>query len=62
MVAEIFMFESVNARTEGRTDGRTPARLPSYKLTLWAYGSGELKMKVLVFKTLYIDNQTLKGR
>ena len=27
----------------GRTDGRTPARVPSYKLTLWASGSGELK-------------------
>ena len=35
------MFESVDART----DGRTPARVPSYKLTLWAFGSGELKME-----------------
>ena len=26
-----------------QTDGRTPARVPSYKLTLWAFGSGELK-------------------
>ena len=33
------MFESVDARTHGRT----PARVPSYKLTLWAFGSGELK-------------------
>ena len=32
------MFESVDART----DARTPARVPSYKLTLWAFGSGEL--------------------
>ena len=32
------MFESV----DGQTDGRTPARVPSYKLTLWAFGSGEL--------------------
>ena len=29
------MFESV--------DARMPARVPSYKLTLWAFGSGELK-------------------
>ena len=28
----------------GRTDGRTPARVPSYKLTLWAFSSGELIM------------------
>ena len=33
------MFESVDART----DARMPARIPSYKLTLWAFGSGELK-------------------
>ena len=26
----------------GRTHGRMPARVPSYKLTLWAFGSGEL--------------------
>ena len=32
------MFESVDART----DARTPARVPSYKLTLSAFGSGEL--------------------
>ena len=35
------MFESV----DGRTHGRTPARVPSYKLTLWAFGSGNLKKK-----------------
>ena len=29
----------------GRTHGRMPARVPSYKLTLWAFGSGELKTK-----------------
>ena len=28
----------------GRTDGRTHARVPSFKLTLWAFGSGELKI------------------
>ena len=33
------MFESVDAQT----DTRTPAQVPSYKLTLWAYRSGELK-------------------
>ena len=33
------MFESVDARMHGRT----PARVPSYKLTLWAFDSGELK-------------------
>ena len=42
-VSEIFMFESVDARTHTHTDGRTPARVPFYKLTLWAFGSGELK-------------------
>ena len=30
-------------RTDARTHGRTPARPVSYKLTLWAFGSGELK-------------------
>ena len=40
LVTEIFMFESVG----GGTDGRAPARVPSYKLTLWAFGSGELKI------------------
>ena len=30
LVSEIFMFESVDERT----DGRTPARVPYYKLTL----------------------------
>ena len=29
-------------RTHGRTHARTPARVPSYKLTLWAFDSGEL--------------------
>ena len=51
------MFESVDARTDAhthaRTDGhmdaRTPARVPSYKLTLWAFGSGELKMSASNF-------------
>ena len=33
-------------RTDARTHGRTPTRLPSYKLTLWAFGSGELKRAV----------------
>ena len=33
------MFESVDART----DAQTPARVQSYKLTLWAFSSGELK-------------------
>ena len=36
------MFESVDGRMDGRTDARTPARVPSYKLTLRAFGSGEL--------------------
>ena len=27
-------------------DARMPARVPSYKLTLWAFGSGELKTYV----------------
>ena len=43
------MFGSVDARTDARTDGhtdaQTPARVPSYKLTLWAFGSGELKIR-----------------
>ena len=41
------MFESVNAQTDARThrrtDAQTPARLVYYKLTLSAFGSGELK-------------------
>ena len=41
------MFESVDART----DARTPARVPSYKLTLWAFGSGELKKQQQLFQT-----------
>ena len=51
------MFESVDARTDGRADGcthartdaQTPARVPSYKLPLWAFGSGELKTGLYVF-------------
>ena len=35
-----------DGRTDARTDARTPARVPSYKLTLWAFGSGELKKNV----------------
>ena len=31
------------ARLHGRTHTQTPARLVYYKLTLWAFGSGELK-------------------
>ena len=45
LVSEIIMFESVNART----DARTPAQVPSYKLTLWAFGSGELKSGNIIF-------------
>ena len=41
----IFMFEIVN----GHTHTRTPARVLSYKLTLWAFGSGELKLQVPLF-------------
>ena len=37
------MFEIVNGHTHAHTHTRTPARLLSYKLTLWAFGSGELK-------------------
>ena len=40
------MFENVY----GRTDAQTPAQLPSYKLTLWAFGSGELKTWNATFK------------
>ena len=36
------MFESVDALT----DAQTPARVPSYKLTLWVFGSGELKTHI----------------
>ena len=42
LVLERFMFEIVN----GRTDTRMPARVLSYKLTLWAFGSGELKCQL----------------
>ena len=38
------MFEIVNGHTHTHTDTRTPARVLSYKLTLWAFGSGELTM------------------
>ena len=30
--------------THARMHARTPARVPSYKLTLWAFGSGEQKI------------------
>ena len=40
--------------THGRTDARTPARVPSYKLTLWAFGSGELKTEKKLSK-VYIQ-------
>ena len=39
------MFEIVNGHTHTHTDTRTPARVLSYKLTLWAFGSGELNTK-----------------
>ena len=42
----------------GRTDGRTPALVPFYKLTLWAFGSGELKKKKKKRRKLY---QTAPG-
>ena len=35
--------------TDGRTHARTPARVPSYKLTLWAFSSGELKIHCFNF-------------
>ena len=38
-----------HARTDARTHRRTPARPVSYKLTLWAFGSGELKMHYFLF-------------
>ena len=40
------MFEIVNGHTHTHThtDTRTPARVLSYKLTLWAFSSGELKI------------------
>ena len=34
-----------DARTDARTHGRTPDRPVYYKLTLWAFGSGELKSR-----------------
>ena len=36
-------YSCLKVWADARTDGRTPARVPSYKLTLWASGSGELK-------------------
>ena len=36
-----------DGRTDARTDGRTPDRPVYYKLTLWAFGSGELKYRVI---------------
>ena len=47
LVAEIFMFESVNRRTNTR-DGWTPAWPLSYKLTS-AFCSGELKIQFSLF-------------
>ena len=44
LVLEIFMFESVDTLTHTQTDGQKPAELVYYKHTLWASGSGELKM------------------
>ena len=42
--------------TDGRTDGRRTdaGSWPSYKLTLWAFGSGELKLKIKVQLDLFI--------
>ena len=60
------MFESVDARMHARTDARTPARVPSYKLTVWAFGSGELKIGVLaiqkVAKTGNTEKKNSSGR
>ena len=38
----------IHVRKCGRTHGRTPAPVPSYKLTLWAFGSGELIIKFII--------------
>ena len=43
-----------HGRTHTRTDARTPARVPSYKLTLWAFGSGELKIGNILFLKQHI--------
>ena len=40
-------------RMDARTHARTPARVPSYKLTLWAFGSGELKSNRLHVQVKY---------
>ena len=45
-----------HGRTDARTDARTPARVPSYKLTLWAFGSGELIMEGSVNKRVSEKN------
>ena len=42
------MFESV----KGRMHQRMPAQVPSYKLTLWTFGSGELELKLLFISQL----------
>ena len=58
LVSEIFMFESVNAQTDGRTDGR---RLESHTIrSPCAFGSGELKIWTsflffLTFWTLFLN-------
>ena len=43
-LGDIHVWKSgrMDARTDAHTDARTPARVLSYKLTLWAFGSGEL--------------------
>ena len=51
------MFESVNTRTYTLTHSRTPAGLLSFKLTLCAFGSGELKMGgSIVLSIFYLNN------
>ena len=45
-------------RTDGRTDARMPARVSSYKLTMWAFGSGELKSHCLSL----LSNQRLHAK
>ena len=35
--------------------GRTPARVPYYISSSWAFGSGELKMKIAFHKFLIIS-------
>ena len=59
LVSEIFMFESVDARTDAHTDGR---QLESHTISSpWAFGSGELKMHILninIILTLGLFNFT----